>query len=560
MEIVFNLLVIGFVALIAYWWANQGVLSALLHLIAVIAAGALAFAGWEPISHKLLAIAALQPYAWGIGLMLPFALYLLVLRILSDKLAPDNLNFPQYVNLALGGALGVAAAVITLGIAIIGAGHTHSSNKILNVAGASRTSNSRGQPTLASSPLWVPVHSITSGLYETLSTGSMRPTLSAPTLASEQPSLDTQALGLFRDTYAKDGRIARVAAPVGAITITRAILVPDFEVPGVATTRAYVVDVHLESGATTPGQGFAISASQFRLVGKARGTTGPGSGIAYPIAWSQPKQDGGRGVFVFDDRSHYVSGPAGTQTLDVSLIFPADSFAQGDAPRFMQTMGLRLPFPKIDAQSTLADALAMVMGSDTGVAPVIPEDIGTVNGNDLSINDTILPASADTNSMPGSMKLQDGNYLFEGTGDFEQGGYRGNKSVVVKGVWARGGTRIVRLNVSRGGSSSIDIWGDRNKLRERVGDTAKLALVDELGREYLPIGFIHITSSGDKRVTIELDRNGRYAEVGQYPTLSTSGADTLYALFSPAINRRIVGVKLGGEWLAKGDLLMEEKR
>lgn len=253
-------------------------------------------------------------------------------------------------------------------------------------------------------------------------------------------------------------------------------------------------------------------------------------------------------------------GPAGTQTLDVSLIFPADSFAQGDAPRFMQTMGLRLPFPKIDAQSTLADALAMVMGSDTGVAPVIPEDIGTVNGNDLSINDTILPASADTNSMPGSMKLQDGNYLFEGTGDFEQGGYRGNKSVVVKGVWARGGTRIVRLNVSRGGSSSIDIWGDRNKLRERVGDTAKLALVDELGREYLPIGFIHITSSGDKRVTIELDRNGRYAEVGQYPTLSTSGADTLYALFSPAINRRIVGVKLGGEWLAKGDLLMEEKR
>ena len=49
-----NILIIGFVVLIAYWWANQGVFSALLHLIAVILAGAVALAVWEPLTTVLL--------------------------------------------------------------------------------------------------------------------------------------------------------------------------------------------------------------------------------------------------------------------------------------------------------------------------------------------------------------------------------------------------------------------------------------------------------------------------------------------------------------------------
>lgn len=94
MESILNILVIGFAGLIAYWWATQGLFSSVLHFICVLAAGVLAFATWEPMTDLVASISSLQPYGRGIGLVLPFAVYLFALRMLSDKLAPDNLNFP----------------------------------------------------------------------------------------------------------------------------------------------------------------------------------------------------------------------------------------------------------------------------------------------------------------------------------------------------------------------------------------------------------------------------------------------------------------------------------
>lgn len=554
MDAIFNILVIAFIGLIAYWWANQGILSALLHLICVIAAGTLAFAGWEPISHIVLGVPALVPYAWGIGLLFPFALYLFILRTIADKLAPDNLNFPHVAQLGLGGALGAFAGLLTVGIAIIGVGHTHSSNEILGVVGAARTSQSKGQPNVNVQPFWVPAHVITARMFEFLSTGAMRPTLSTPTLASEQPYLDKMAVGLFRDSYLKDGRIGRVAAAPGAVRIDQALLAT------VNDKSAYVVKVHLEPGATTSGVGFAISASQFRLVGKVRAANGPGSGIAFPTDWSQPLPNGGYGMFRFDDRSHYITGPAGTQTLDIVLIFPADAFAKSEPPRFLQTMGLRLPFPAIAQESSPADVMTLVGGSDVGGAPEIPSDVREIGNLDLVANDSLMPASADTNSLPASMSVKDGNWLFEGTGDFEQGGFRGNKNVVVKGIWSPSSTRVVRLNISRGGSSTIDLWNDTSKVAEEAGPQAKLVLVDDLGRTYFPIGYMHVTKSGDRRVTIALERGSKYTTLDQFPSLSSSGADSLYALFTPAAGRRIVGIKLGDKWVARADLLIEERK
>jgi hypothetical protein len=128
--------------------------------------------------------------------------------------------------------------------------------------------------------------------------------------------------------------------------------------------------------------------------------------------------------------------------------------------------------------------------------------------------------------------------------------------VIVKGVWAPPNTRVVRLNISRGTGSSIDLWNDRSKVRETAGDEANLALVDDLGRTYFPIGFIHATATGDRRVTIQLQRDGAFYQIGKFPNLSSSGSDKLYALFTPAIGRTIVGIKLGNEWIATSSLLV----
>jgi hypothetical protein len=224
-------------------------------------------------------------------------------------------------------------------------------------------------------------------------------------------------------------------------------------------------------------------------------------------------------------------------------------------------MGLRLPFPTIAQDTSPAEVMALVVGGGDAGKPVeIPTDTPEISGLDLVLNDSLMPASADTNSLPASMSVKDGNWLFEGTGDFEQGGFKGNKNVVVKGIWSPTSTRVARLNISRGGTSSIDLWNDRSKVAEKAGPQAKLVLVDDLGRTYFPIGYMHITKSGDRRVTIALERGSKYTTLDQFPSLSSSGADTLYALFTPAAGRRIVGIRLGDEWVARADLLVEERK
>src|SRR6187402_2271567 len=94
----FNCILIALVLLIAYWWANQGFLSSLLHLACVIAAMGLAFATWETFAYIMLKQHWIENYSWGIALLLPFAIYLLVLRIASDKIVADNVNLPQWAN------------------------------------------------------------------------------------------------------------------------------------------------------------------------------------------------------------------------------------------------------------------------------------------------------------------------------------------------------------------------------------------------------------------------------------------------------------------------------
>lgn len=555
MDTIFNILVIGFAALIAYWWANQGLFSSVLHFVCVLCAGVLAFATWEPATSLVVGVPALLPYSQGIGLLLPFGVYLFVFRVLSDKLAPENLNFPHWANLSIGGAVGAASGVLTVGIAIIGIGHTHSSRELVGVIGASRSTNNRGQPDVKPAGLWIPVHTITGDFFAMLSTGSFAPTLSKPTLASEHPNLGQQALGLQRDTYTRSGRLARTVAAPGSVRIQKAILATDLPLPGGRSGPAYVVEVRFESGATTEGQGFAISASQLRLIGTPRKKSGPGSGIAYPIAWVQPNPSGGRGLFMFDDLGHFVSSPPGTQTIDATLVYPADAFSDKEPPRFLDTLGLKVPFPRTEEQLAPQAAMAMLMGGADAAPSKAPPGTIAISIEDISVNDSIMPANADLNNL-GAMEAKDTNYLFQGLGEYEQGGFRGNKSVIVKGVWAPPNTRVVRLNISRGSGSSIDLWNDRSKVRERAGEDANLALIDDLGRTYYPIGYIHATSTGDKRVNIQLQRDGAFYRISAFPNLSSSGTDKLFALFTPAIGRKIVGIKLGDEWVATADLLI----
>lgn len=124
-----NLLVIVIVLAMGYTGVVKKFFSSLLHMACVVAAGAIAFAFWEPLSYFLLQKAPVRGFfefveysAWAIGLVVPFAVSLAILRVATDKLAPANAvaaNVPDAVG---GGLCGAVSGVVTAGILVIAVG------------------------------------------------------------------------------------------------------------------------------------------------------------------------------------------------------------------------------------------------------------------------------------------------------------------------------------------------------------------------------------------------------------------------------------------------------
>ena len=99
MLIVFNLIVVALVLGLGYLWMTRGFFSAFLHLLCTIAAGAFAFAFWEMLGGMLLGAAPTSGFArflhgmsWGLGLLIPFLVALVVLRVITDKVIKANVK------------------------------------------------------------------------------------------------------------------------------------------------------------------------------------------------------------------------------------------------------------------------------------------------------------------------------------------------------------------------------------------------------------------------------------------------------------------------------------
>lgn len=200
-----NIAVIAVVCLIAYWWASQGFLSALLHFTTVVAAGAVAFAVWEPISVGLfgrLDNPTLTDMAWGISLMVVFATVVQLLRPLTIRLVPANARLNEAANLAGGAVLGAGAGIISAGIILIGSQFIQGPTEIL---GATTWSlDNSGTPDTTETPIWLDADQWTSEFYSIASNGSM---WMANPLSKWHPNLHQEA-GLYRHSF--DGGKSRM--------------------------------------------------------------------------------------------------------------------------------------------------------------------------------------------------------------------------------------------------------------------------------------------------------------------------------------------------------------
>jgi hypothetical protein len=510
MFIAFNIILIALVLLIAYWWANQGVFSALLHLVAVVAAGAVALAFWEPlVVGFLLRGKGFDNYAWGVTLIGLFVAALLVLRVALDKLVPANVDMPPWANLVFGFPLGLGAGVLTMGIFVTGIGFIQSHREILGWEGPGRDQNT-AQVGDGERNLWFPVHKLTYDFYSRLSTGALstqRP------LRHYQPQLDRQA-SLVRDSFNK-GRAAIALGPKDA-KVDKLLQCTD--------ESRYIVGMKFESGARDFGEQLTLSSSQIRLIGRGKGRAE--APVAHPDRWRQDT-----GYYLFDDLSHYVSSVAGRQEATVLLEFevPADF-----DPRFIQVRNTRFALPAAEpivCASLRPAQVAVASGGGDGEV-MLGGSIQTV----IQVSNSIRPVQASTNLMPPGFDLV-GKFLAEGEGKFLVGRQGFARNLMIEGIYEPKGTRIVQLNVSRGGPA--DIFGP---IRDQIGRRDELALVDSNGNRYPPMGYMHTRADG---VVIRLEPRNFLRTARELPQLPTSGTQELKLLFRVTTGVTIVSFEWG---------------
>ena len=514
------------VALATYWFGfKEGFFSGVVHLVCVVVAGALAFAFWEPLAHTLLGIPAFREWAWGLSLLALFSLLLLALRIATNLLIPDRQNYPHAIDVAGGVVTGLCTGILTTGIGLIGIGFLPVGDL---GGGYVRLQSKAGQPGVKSQ---VPFPaSLTESFYATLSRGSFAPLTSSEGLATAYPDLARQAWGLQRDTADK-GRVELAAAPDDLTVGTP--YVGSF--PGAAGAEYVVVPLSVGKEGFHRGATYVLSSAQTHLV-----SDGPNPAVSFPKGW----YEGGK-LYLFDGMTNYATNVPGEQSIDLMLLFDRTDLAGRNAKSLMYK-GLRIPL----AAATNDLAELPMGGSGTRVAvdtsaPLIPGSYLRADPN--------LGVIINKNSLPAGMEVQNGA-ITESDGLDIPSKISGtvNKSLRVDRLYQLPGTKLVKLDVSRG-KSPVDVWGDA---RREAGEDAELVLVDADGNTFTPIGWLHRQASSGF-INVKLDPRTGVATVGKAPMLSSAGKDNLDLLFSIPIGRKIVAVKLGDITIGTADLQVE---
>ena len=527
-----NFVVVGLVALIAYWWANQGLFSAIIHLLCVIVAGAVALAFWEMLAFGLLMRGGFfDYYALGTSLLITFSLVLFILRLATNKLVPANLQVPKWANLAFGYPVGAASGVLTVGLLVIGLGLIQSQRTILGFVGHGRTQ--AGSVGTVNS-LWLPVHRFTSEFYSQMSIGAL--STSSP-LRHYNPYLYQQAVSLCRDSY-KNGK-GQVAMRPSQASVQSVWICPN----------TCVVQVRFSRGARDFGNQLTLSASQVRLIAESHGTDRPT--VAFPTRWRQEIPDGGSKIFRFDDISHYATTVPGRETADLLFEF---QWREGLLPRFIQIKNARLDLKNIvrmpSCERVMAGAAtaAAMTTADFAGARRLPTGLDPRSGG-ISLSSSLAPVSTSSNMKPGSIKARD-KRLTEGVAVFSRERTHIGRTLRIEHFYEPPGTRIVQVDVTRGRPGSI--FG---RIADEAGDDAVPMLVDSDGHTYTAIGYVHEMTEG---IEIRLHpRQGLAAD--QVPHLPTSGNQKLRMVFLVTVNSTIIGMQYGDAIVGRCTLPVVER-
>ncbi|MFT4593863.1 MAG: hypothetical protein ACI9JK_001581 [Phycisphaerales bacterium] len=467
MFIIFNIAIVGLVLFIAYWWSNEGLFSAVLHMVCVITAGAFALALWEPLTMWIMSGGSFDNYAWGFSLVGVFAITLLVLRVASDKIAPANIQFPSWANLAFGGAAGFVSGVLSVGICLIGAGYVQSTNHIMDYRGTARAE--AGNEIEKVNAPWLDVTYLTSAFYSKLSVGTLHPDLfGGMPLQQFNPRMDEQAT-LLRDTVQEgNGQISIMRRDAEVLTFAK------------SENGLAIVQVKFAPTARDFNKQLVLAKSQVRLVDEVRNGNEPK--VYFPDSWKQKVQntttkDFSEELFVFDGISSYATSIPGQSEIMLTFVFDTRNARLN--PKFIQIRGTRFELTKT-IELTSADAVVFLTNDDSE-NQIVDRDVFGNDIQDLVKNTSKLPLRTSVNSLQGSLQVNDLDYLTHGR---LIGGNKSNTSrgKTVKGIAAFEGTGIVQLDASPGKAAAFeDLY--------KTESNASIILVDSQDREYKPFGY-----------------------------------------------------------------------
>ncbi len=350
-----NIAVIAIIALIAYWWSNQGFLSGLLHLVCVVCAAAFAMAIWEVVYLSIIGTSWWSGLVPGVMLLLAFAVTLAIMRGAADKLAFGNTQIPAVADRIGGGIAGALAGVVTMGMLLIGTGFIDRPHETLGHTGWSRGPDGMvpavDSDDASAFDLWVPADLITTRLLEIASLGALRPDFSGQPLAKANPHLNRQAALLRDRKRSKLQRFSQMFQPPGTIEVTQPLRIS--EVPTKDGSYDYLmVPIRIEKTGLDFKRGLAIAQGHIRLVGDTDGDLT----VLHPDYWGQntmqddPADEDGKGAkiprpafFKFDAAEKYIYD-IGKKEADARLVF---EIPPGFDPDFLQVRGTRFDLEEV---------------------------------------------------------------------------------------------------------------------------------------------------------------------------------------------------------------------
>jgi uncharacterized membrane protein required for colicin V production len=342
-----NILVVLFVLGVGYAWMVRGVFNSMIHALCVFIAGAVAFAFWEPLALMLVKMSPergflsfVESVAWGVALVVPFVVVMLLLRVATDKLIPNNIKNNTMVDYAGGAVFGLVTGVISAGIMVIAVGNMRVPTDFMGYSPLNYTEDrAQGAGSLVKSDsLWVPVDSIVSMAYGNLSEGSMStaqplkywyPELEQTGYASRVSPDGMGRNALRPEDFTIKGRYT--VGPESGVNSTDLLKIPGRDTPqryldineepvGKARVFGYVVE--FEAGAKERGKRGAgqliISNGHMRLLVE-NTSTGDTFTIFPSAVISESSEPGQFGRWRFDANEVYISSTGGKSKVPMAF-------------------------------------------------------------------------------------------------------------------------------------------------------------------------------------------------------------------------------------------------